>query len=1115
MKSRYKQRTFLDPYSQHQFDHVLQEYIEAHPLQPVPAELIAAAPKLLSFERCSDISHKAGKLGRFMALLPKCITGCPVYTLEQHDTGFHFRHDLTYVDHMSSGQMNALATPDQLALPFQCAGYNAAHAVIGYDTEFVTVEREITDDMRSGEITESIQMVSHQIYLSLGIEHICVVIVTDLRFTQNAFVRHLLANAIPDSMVVYKSKIKTGKLVVRKVPITKVYLVAHFSLIEGGLLIPSYDKIEKIGADGEPYSFERMIIPVSEKTWGGDTVLRHRRNFTPQTLLGRKFVDDVDVDNRMQPRKRSRASSKRPAGLPVKSSVRFRSGTIAKGKTIKICFADSIAVSPGSLAKAGDETGIPKIDNDSISKMDELWLEYPRRFVEYAARDAIITAQTFLFRYRLLSPFVGGQIATRMAKYAENHFKIVLQGIYTKIATGAPQQISDRTGLPMRVPKAVWKPFLGQHLKMFPAGNKRLTVQGFIKSMFKEELDHYPETFEEYAAYLLARETALPGALQLNTVSTLAAFYEGKYQAELSKTINLLVPTPGVISFLPFYYGGRVESRVVGVYGPAIYWDLRSAFPTALLMMLCDYDFQRCMTTTGAACMGRIAVLVKDGPFQAVGVYCSWRVKDGFEPIFPVKAEGRRYQGEKTETMIFPMCGSGHIMWPVFFVAYTQGMLDELIVHSIVEFERLDSHELSDHMGRLMELRRDDPYNIIKPIISMSYGKTAQNVANLREDPNDVEGMSAVSCPPLAALMTAVCLAVIGELINCNDWYFIATDAVVIAGHDLIKTGPVTDMIQKKLDEFGYKFVQRDFIADQGLFLRSQGEFMVGRRVKDDVPIAVPTAKMAAMGMKVDKAPDLLEPGRMGARQVHDFMIGLITGELRSINFQSFSDLDDQYRDQETRRKDLQVKLKLNRNGQSRLRISVGISTEHLRTIFSKQAAGFGESFADFEHECVTNFIATGSLKANTLQQLIEDHRKLHDEYEAVINRQIFPRKYLRTTSVNTTYDFKRVPLVETIEPETTIFSYGPSDDPTTNNYTFEHVRFQTRPLYSADEYRQLILAAKPRMTSQEYIDMLEDLKNHGVLSGNQKPSNSFRTNDTVTSDAKHVVSFNLPLLEK
>lgn len=204
MKSRYKKRTFLDPFSQHQFDPELQQYIKEHPTKPVSKELIAAAPRLLSFEGCQDISHKAGKLGRFITLLPKGITGCPVYTLEQHDTGFHFRHDLTYVDHMSSGPMNTLATSYQLQLPFQYAGYNAAHAVIGYDTEFVTVDREITDDMRSGEITESVRMVSHQIYFSLGIEHLCVVIVTDLRFTQNAFVRHLLANAIPDSMVVYK-----------------------------------------------------------------------------------------------------------------------------------------------------------------------------------------------------------------------------------------------------------------------------------------------------------------------------------------------------------------------------------------------------------------------------------------------------------------------------------------------------------------------------------------------------------------------------------------------------------------------------------------------------------------------------------------------------------------------------------------------------------------------------------------------------------------------------------------------------------------------------------------------------------------------------------------------
>lgn len=37
--------------------------------------------------------------------------------------------------------------------------------------------------------------------------------------------------------------------------------------------------------------------------------------------------------------------------------------------------------------------------------------------------------------------------------------------------------------------------------------------------------------------------------------------------------------------------------------------------------------------------------------------------------------------------------------------------------------------------------------------------------------------------------------------------------------------------------------------------------------------------------------------------------------------------------------------------------------------------------------------------------------------------------------------------------------------------------------MYSADEYRQLVLAAERNMKPEQYVEMLEDLEFHGVLS--------------------------------
>ena len=190
--------------SRHQHDNNLQDFIDAHPLRPVPEKLIAAAGKLLSLDNSNDVSHAMLKLGRFSKKLPRGIDACPVYTFEWTSDLIFFRDDLTYIDHLTSDGKNTPATPDQLKHPFQYAGYNNHHVVVGYDTEFVTLDREIPEDERSGELTIDLKMVSHQFYFSIGIEHICIVLITHRRLTQNAFVRQFLAAALPETMIVYE-----------------------------------------------------------------------------------------------------------------------------------------------------------------------------------------------------------------------------------------------------------------------------------------------------------------------------------------------------------------------------------------------------------------------------------------------------------------------------------------------------------------------------------------------------------------------------------------------------------------------------------------------------------------------------------------------------------------------------------------------------------------------------------------------------------------------------------------------------------------------------------------------------------------------------------------------
>ena len=72
---------------------------------------------------------------------------------------------------------------------------------------------------------------------------------------------------------------------------------------------------------------------------------------------------------------------------------------------------------------------------------------------------------------------------------------------------------------------------------------------------------------------------------------------------------------------------------------------------------------------------------------------------------------------------------------------------------------------------------------------------------------------------------------------------------------------------------------------------------------------------------------------------------------------------------------------------------------------------------------------------------------------------------------------------METVRPQTVEFDYGPSDHASSTNYKFQHVSFTTRPLYSAAEYQQLILHASYRMEPQDYVKMMQDLQEAGVLS--------------------------------
>lgn len=1076
MSKTYSTLTSLNPL-QATHDAELQEFIDAHPFKPLGADATAGLSKLLALNGKSDLNDVMAAFGRFVKHLPCGITGCPVYTVEW--TGGHliFRDDLFYIDDLSDN----IADPDHdiagTTHTFQYAGYNARHAIIGYDTEFVSTEREIPEDERSGEITVSQQMVSYQWYFSLGIEHVAVVLVTDKRLTQNAFVRQFLANALPDRMITYNAALAENR--VRKLPIKKVYAAAHFSLVDAGALLPSYDRIERIAPDGEEYSFEVPIIKTEEKQWKDRAWARERRPVNAEVWVNGRWLLEESLKRK---KARRRSTKKKTEGSQTKALPK-----------IWVHFCDTMNLLRGSLAKLGDAISIKKLDPDGqIHQMDVLWTDNPRAFLLYSARDVIVTGQAIVYYHRLFGPLVGGsKLYTRVPKYGEAHFKILFQQIYYRHATGEEIPISPRTGLPKRIKNREWKEHLGYREKEFSAGNEDLTPYGWIRRLIKEKLDVYPQTIPEFAEYLIAkRPDDMPPAKQALLLQGL----EMEYQNELNRTERKLVPTPGVLAFLPFCYGGRAEARVVGAVGECCSVDLFSAYPTALLAPgMKDYSFLRAYTTTGSECEKRVEELIAEGPFQIAGVYVSFIFKPDVEPVFPMKVKSVKANGDKIETLIFPVSGASHVPWPEFYVAYNQGLLEKCIVHSVLEFERLETTYLADHMKELMRLRKGDSHNYLKLLINSSYGKTLSGLSDLRDNPYDIDRLSAISCVPIGAIMTSVCRAIIGEIINRNNWFATATDAVMIEGPGPIKYGPLGGEQISVVKEISYDYLETDFVADQGVFFKRAGYMLFGQQVKDDVPSGIDTIKFAPLGMKIGREPDPDEPGRLGVEAVKSLIGGLTQGELRTENWQAFSDIDREYSQQQEKVRTLRQDKKNNQNKQSRIRITAGISNEQLRHLYRDQHDK-NLSFRGFEAQKIEAFLKSKSDGAPAaLKRLIEELQELQAEYEEIVSRDIFPRRFLRTVRVNHSYDFKRMPILDSIQPEKFTFTYGPSDGSADQVFEIEHVRFDTRPVYSADEYRQLVLAAERNMTPQQYIEMLEDLEFHGVLS-NYHDIDAFRS---------------------
>jgi len=345
-------------------------------------------------------------------------------------------------------------------------------------------------------------------------------------------------------------------------------------------------------------------------------------------------------------------------------------------------------------------------------------------------------------------------------------------------------------------------------------------------------------------------------------------------------------------TFVHFYHGGRNDVLSVGPRGEAHYLDLHSAYLTSVVM-LNDYNFSKVRVTTGSAANKRLRELYNDGPFQVVGIECSFQFKRKGKPIFPVRIdEAESLPGVRinfnTDGIIYPKSGKSNLTMPEYWVAKHNNIIEKIIVHRVIEFEKLDTHWFSDEILRLLKLRKDSNESdklFYKNILNFFYGKTAQGVkasatAIKAHNFDRFVKVSSMTCYPLASYITGFCRATVGELLQNNECYGITTDGFITpVSRDklVINDGDLCDQVQSKLRNGGFDkdFIGCDASGSTSLFLKTRGYLLIGRKpLKEDfdfvgpptlkdmnkkwAEIGPPTRKdmlqkMAAMGVQVDK----------------------------------------------------------------------------------------------------------------------------------------------------------------------------------------------------------------------------------------------------------------------
>lgn len=339
-------------------------------MAPAPPETIACVPpEVISYGR--DMDEFCTKLGRMFhrKLQSAGVQKVPVYVFAEADdqTGLVQQPGVDFYDEAPShnGTLNL--------------------CVIGYDIETVETDGET-------------RIISHQFYVTTGTQRVGFILIMGRRFSEANLLK-IIELAVPEVF-------------------TRVYVSAHYSLIEAGWLVPTpTKKLVKSGknapkplAEGEELpSYTACRIPVRDKRW----------------------VDRVFIERSLPKLMKTMSPTVRRS---VQKAMKDKKTTL----NLTVYFADTVAFER-SLASVGKAIGVVKLSHDYISRMDVYLERHPLEFCAYAIRDSIVTAEALPFYgelFRKVDPeLLKNGIKLSVPGYSDKYFQGVFAQVYEDLVT--------------------------------------------------------------------------------------------------------------------------------------------------------------------------------------------------------------------------------------------------------------------------------------------------------------------------------------------------------------------------------------------------------------------------------------------------------------------------------------------------------------------------------------------------------------------------------------------------------------------------------------------------------------------------------------------------------